>query len=235
MWLDISDPLDPTLMWNEGPRKDKGRVKDKDSLRLVEILSIKAGRSTPALQRTGTSANAARYMSFDGEEGTRCLDVEYVSPAAQDFFFKKFHELFQAYAVTQKEKLKGDSVTVRVAGIVDGGAPAVAAKSPTPAPSAAAAAAAAAARGTGGAGGVGGMGSGVGSVGAGAARFPQQGALGAGTPHATQHPAHRGQLYGPGSVGGMHTPYGPYGPAAMASPAAMAAARAMYQHQGPQM
>ena len=212
-------------MWNEGPRKDKSRVKDKDSLRLVEILSIKAGRSTPALQRTGTSANAARYMSFDGEEGTRCLDVEYVSPAAQDFFFKKFHELFQAYAVTQKEKLKGDSVTVRVAGIVDGGAPAVAVKSPTPAPSAAAAA-----RGTGSAAGVGG----VGGVGAGAARFPQ-GALGAGTPHASQHPSHRGPLYGPGSVGGMHTPYGPYGPAAMASPAAMAAARAMYQHQGPQL
>ncbi len=141
MWLDISNPLDPTLVWAEGARKDVRRVKEKDRLRLVEILSIKGGRSTPALQRTGSDALAARYMSFDGEEGTRCLDVEYVSAAAQEFFFKKFHELFQAYAVTQREKLKGDSVTVRVAGIVDGGAPATAAKSPASAASAAAAAA----------------------------------------------------------------------------------------------
>ena len=237
MWLDISNPLDPTLVWAEGARKDVRRVKEKDRLRLVEILSIKGGRSTPALQRTGSDALAARYMSFDGEEGTRCLDVEYVSAAAQEFFFKKFHELFQAYAVTQREKLKGDSVTVRVAGIVDGGAPATAVKSPAA-----------------GGGGSGGGGAATPAAQGSAAARQQQlaqqqqqqqqlaqqhlhqqqlAAARVGTPYMGPHHPHA--LY-PGALGGgggMHTPYGYGAPSpAMAAVVTAAQQRALYQQQG---
>jgi len=80
-------------------------------------------------ERSGTDANAAKYISFSCEG--RTLDIELSTAEAAAFVFKKFADLFQAYATAQIEKLKGEAVTIRVAAIVDGGAsskPAPAAK-----------------------------------------------------------------------------------------------------------
>lgn len=125
--MDITAPSDPVLMWADSPtRVDPSEVKDKDKMRLVEIADIKAGRATDVLQRSGNAADAAKYMSFTHAETKRTLDVEFPSAEAAEWAFKKVNQLFNAYFTTQQEKLKDDSVTVRVVGIVDGGA------SPTP-------------------------------------------------------------------------------------------------------
>ncbi len=81
-------------------------------------------------ERSGTDANAAKYISFSCEG--RTLDIELSTAEAAAFVFKKFADLFQAYATAQIEKLKGEAVTIRVAAIVDGGA----SSKPAPAPAA---------------------------------------------------------------------------------------------------
>jgi hypothetical protein len=121
LWLDISDAGDPILVWQEGEARNPGRVKDKDKLRLIDILDIRAGRVGPVLERSGKEDDATRYISFSGE--ARTLDIELPTPECRDFIFKKFADLFQAYATAQLEHLTGDNITMRVAAIVDGGAP----------------------------------------------------------------------------------------------------------------
>jgi len=73
------------------------------------------------LQRSGRDEDAGRYISFCSEG--RTLDVELPTPEAREFVFKKFADLFQAYATAQIERLQGDAANLRVAAIVDGGAP----------------------------------------------------------------------------------------------------------------
>lgn len=120
LWLDITDAGHPVLVWQEGDRKDYGKVKDKDRLPLIEIIDIKAGQVSPVFMRSGTKADQDKYMTFAAEE--RTLDVEAVSTEARDWMFKKFADLFQAYATAQMEGLKGDDITLRVADIIDNGA-----------------------------------------------------------------------------------------------------------------
>jgi len=120
LWMDISTPADPIVCWQEGAFADPGRVKEKDRLRLIDILDIKAGRMSPILTRSGTEANAGRYMTFSADP--RGLDAELGSVEMRDFVFKKFADLFSAYATAQIEKLKGDAITLRVLGIMDNGA-----------------------------------------------------------------------------------------------------------------
>lgn len=120
LWLDVSSPSDPILVWHEGDSRQPGRVKEKDRLRLIDIVDIRAGRVGAVLMRSGTEEEAGKYISFSGE--TRTLDMELPSVEARDFVFKKFADMFQAYATAQIEKLNGDAVTLRVAAIVDGGA-----------------------------------------------------------------------------------------------------------------
>ena len=137
--MDISVPSDPVLMWSDSPtRVDPSLVDEKNKMRLVEIADIKAGASTEVFKRSGSAAEAGKYMSFTHAETKRTLDVEFPCPEAAEWAFKKVNLLFNAYFCTQQEKLKEDAVTVRVVGIVDGGA------SPTPATPAAKAKAAAA-------------------------------------------------------------------------------------------
>jgi hypothetical protein len=104
----------------DAPNKQVGIVKDKDRIRLVEILNIMAGKQGEVFARSGKDEHAGRYMTFQCEG--RTLDCEFPTPEAATFVFKKFAELFQAYATAQTEKLKGEAVTIRVAAIVDGGA-----------------------------------------------------------------------------------------------------------------
>lgn len=120
LWMDISNPSDPTLVWQEGEVQNIAKVKDKDRMRLIDILDIRAGRVGPVLERSGKEDDASRYISFSGEN--RTLDVELPTPEAREFVFKKFADLFQAYATAQLEKLSNDAITMRVAAIVDGGA-----------------------------------------------------------------------------------------------------------------
>jgi hypothetical protein len=123
LWMDISTPADPVLLWADSPvRLDPSEVKDDCKMKLVEIADIKAGRATDVLQRSGSAAEAAKYMSFTHAETKRTLDVEFPSAEAAEWAFKKVNLLFNAYYTTQQEKLKDDSITVRVVGIVDGGA-----------------------------------------------------------------------------------------------------------------
>lgn len=124
MFLDISNASDPTLMWHEGDFKEKDKVKAKDCLRLIDIADIRAGRSGAVLQRSGVEENAGRYICFcsSGEKDGRTLDIELPSNEARDFLFRKFADLFQAYATAAIEKRTGDSANLRVAAIVDGGA-----------------------------------------------------------------------------------------------------------------
>jgi hypothetical protein len=76
------------------------------------------------LQRSGVEEHAGRYISFcsSGEKDGRTLDVELSSNEARDFLFRKFADLFQAYATAAIEKRTGDAANLRVAAIVDGGA-----------------------------------------------------------------------------------------------------------------
>ena len=124
MFLDISNASDPTLMWHEGDFKEKDKVKAKDCLRLIDIADIRAGRSGAVLQRSGVEEHAGRYICFcsSGEKDGRTLDVELPSNEARDFLFRKFADLFQAYATAAIEKRTGDAANLRVAAIVDGGA-----------------------------------------------------------------------------------------------------------------
>ena len=121
--MDISAPSDPVLMWSDSPtRVDPSLVDEKNKMRLVEIADIKAGANTEVFKRSGSTAEAGKYMSFTHAETKRTLDVEFSCPEAAEFAFKKVNLLFNAYFCTQQEKLKDDAVTVRVVGIVDGGA-----------------------------------------------------------------------------------------------------------------
>jgi len=124
MFLDISNASDPTLMWHEGDFKEKDKVKAKDCLRLIDIADIRAGRSGAVLQRSGVEENAGRYICFcsSGDKDGRTLDIELPSNEARDFLFRKFADLFQAYATAAIEKRTGDAANLRVAAIVDGGA-----------------------------------------------------------------------------------------------------------------
>lgn len=117
LWLDVSEPASPVLVWHEGDTQAPARVKDKDRLSLVEIVDIRAGRQGDVLKRSGREEDADKYMTFAGE--ARTLDIEAPSGAARDWLFKKFADLFQAYATAQQEGLGGDAITGRVADIMD--------------------------------------------------------------------------------------------------------------------
>ena len=120
LWLDISNPTDPTLMWQEGDFVSPERVKEKDRLRLVDIEDVRSGRSTDVLKKSGRDADESKYVSLSFVDGSRTLDMEMPTPEARDWLFKKFAELFQAYATAQTEDLSGDAITLRVADILDG-------------------------------------------------------------------------------------------------------------------
>ena len=107
MWLDISIPTDPVIMWGDG---------DERRMRLVEIIDISAGRSALCCS---ARADAGQCITFRAEG--RSLVVELPCAEAAEFAFKKVNLLLRAYQVTQLEGLQGESVTVRVVGIVDGG------------------------------------------------------------------------------------------------------------------
>ena len=128
MWLDISDPKTPVLVWQDGDRRDPDRVKSKDRMPLVEIVDIRAGQASEVLERSGKSANAELYMVFAGEN--RSLDVETPTPEARDWLFRKFADLFQAYSIAQQEGLSGDRLTIRVMKLMDSGAPVKAGAAP---------------------------------------------------------------------------------------------------------
>jgi hypothetical protein len=124
MWLDISNPTDPIVMWADADSRAsavaRGGSKEKDQLRLIEIIDIRAGRVGNVFMRSGNDADAPLYISFSAE--ARTLDAEFVTPETRDFVFRKFADLFQAYATAQMEKLRDESITLRVAGIMDAGA-----------------------------------------------------------------------------------------------------------------
>lgn len=113
----MSEPASPVLVWHEGDVQAPGRVKDKDRLSLVEIVDIRAGRQGDVLKRSGREEDADKYMTFAGE--ARTLDIEAPSGAARDWLFKKFADLFQAYATAQQEGHTGDAISARVADIMD--------------------------------------------------------------------------------------------------------------------
>ena len=46
LWLDISEPSDPILVWGDSATKQSGNEKDKNRIRLVEIVNIVAGALT---------------------------------------------------------------------------------------------------------------------------------------------------------------------------------------------
>lgn len=119
MWLDISEPSKPTLVWHEGNVIDPNKVKEKDRLRLIEIIDIKAGREGPNLKRTGTEENATKYICFNCEGG-RTLDIELPTAGCRDWLFRKFADLFQAYANAQQSHLVGDDITDAVQVYIDG-------------------------------------------------------------------------------------------------------------------
>jgi hypothetical protein len=123
MWLDITSPGEPVLVWQEGEQRNPVKIKEKDRLPLIEIEDIKAGQVSAILQRSGSKNDSDKYMSFTAEN--RTLDIEAPTPEGRDFLFKKFADLFQAYATAQREKLAGDDITLRVADIMDNGADAV--------------------------------------------------------------------------------------------------------------
>jgi hypothetical protein len=58
LWLDISEPSDPILVWGDSTTKQNGNEKDKNRIRLVEIVNIVAGAATPA---TRARAGDARW------------------------------------------------------------------------------------------------------------------------------------------------------------------------------
>jgi hypothetical protein len=118
MWLDISDPDKPTLVWHEGNARDPAKVKEKDRLPLIDIIDIKAGRVSPNLQRSGNEKDAGRYMSFNADG--RTFDIELPTPECRDWLFKKFADLFQAYANAKMSGLVGDQVTELVLAQIDG-------------------------------------------------------------------------------------------------------------------
>ena len=105
---------------------DRARVKDKDRLALIDILDIKAGQASAPLRRSGRPQHAERYLSFTAEE--RTFDVEAPSAEGRDWLFKKFADLFQAYATAKIEGQQGDNITLRVSELMDGGKKAAAAE-----------------------------------------------------------------------------------------------------------
>lgn len=117
LWLDVSDPGRPTLVWHDGDAQAPGRVKSKDRLPLVDILDIRAGRQGDVLKRSGRDEDAGKYMTFASEG--RTLDIEAPSGEGRDWLFKKFADLFQAYATAQQEGLSGDEITTRVMTLMD--------------------------------------------------------------------------------------------------------------------
>lgn len=136
MWLDISDPDVPVLCWADtdhvpvgpggstaptGTGKGAGggvAVKDKDRIELREIIDIKAGCVSAPLQRTGSKAKEDLYFSFSADK--RTLDVEVISKECRDWLFRKFADLFQAYAKAQTEGRHGAGKTLRVLELMDG-------------------------------------------------------------------------------------------------------------------
>ncbi len=117
MWLDIGDPNAPELVWQDGDVLDRARIKDKDRLSLIDISDIKAGQVSAPLRRSGKAAHAERYLSFTAEG--RTLDVEAPSAEGRDWVFKKFADLFQAYATAKIEGRQGDAITLRVSELMD--------------------------------------------------------------------------------------------------------------------
>ena len=125
MWLDIGDPNTPVLVWQDGDVLDRARVKDKDRMSLIDIIDIKAGQVSAPLRRSGRVQHADKYLSFTADD--RTFDVEAATVEGRDWLFKKFADLFQAYATAKIEGRQGDSATLRVSELMDGGAAAAAA------------------------------------------------------------------------------------------------------------
>ena len=117
LWLDVTTPSDPLLVWHDGDAQLRGRVKDKDQLRIVDIGDVKRGRMSEVLARSGREEAAGRYMSFTGP--SRTLDVEMPTEEALTWLFDKFIALFHAYAAAHTEQLVGEDITNRVLEIVD--------------------------------------------------------------------------------------------------------------------
>ena len=114
MWLDIGDPNTPVLVWQDGDVLDRARVKDKDRMSLIDIIDIKAGQVSAPLRRSGRVQHADKYLSFTADD--RTFDVETATVEGRDWLFKKFADLFQAYATAKIEGRQGDSATLRVSG-----------------------------------------------------------------------------------------------------------------------
>lgn len=117
MWLDIGDPNMPVLVWQDGDVLDRARVKDKDRMALIDIIDIKAGQVSAPLRRSGRARDAEKYLSFTAED--RTFDVEAPTIEGRDWLFKKFADLFQAYATAKIEGRQGDSATLRVSELMD--------------------------------------------------------------------------------------------------------------------
>jgi hypothetical protein len=134
MWLDISVPHKPELVWQDGDRRDPDRIKEKSRLPLTSIVDIRAGQASDVLERSGKVHDADKYMVFANDSGGS-LDVEAPTAEGRDWLFRRFADLFQAYAIAQKERLEGDKITLRVMALMDAGVrvDASAAAQPTPA------------------------------------------------------------------------------------------------------
>ena len=118
LWMDVvTDPANPVLVWHEGDTKDYSKIAPKNRMPLIEIIDIRAGMVGAVFERSGKQEDADKYMCFAGEQ--RTLDIELQSMEARDWIFKKFSDLFQAYATCQKEKLEGNAITMRVLALMD--------------------------------------------------------------------------------------------------------------------
>ena len=96
VWLDVSRPECPVLMWQAGEVKGAGGVKATSRVGLAEVVDMKAGLASNVLRRSGRREDADRYLVFDWY--TRTLDLEVPSEARRDWLCIKFQDLFKAYA-----------------------------------------------------------------------------------------------------------------------------------------
>jgi len=116
VWLDVSDPRSPSLMWGL-PRRGRKPASARQ-VRLLRIESINKGMGSERLRRSGSAERQDCYFTVAGRDSTS-LDVEFPSPAAREAFFDGFYAMLAAFGEAYSGDFADDAIVPHVIRKVD--------------------------------------------------------------------------------------------------------------------
>jgi hypothetical protein len=109
VWLDMSNPKQPHLRWNDGDAIDVDYAK---SVNVFKVKSIATGLGTDKARSKARPEDAPRIACLlygvthsDGSEDIESLDFLFESQALRDWFFAGFNAFLAAFAAALQQKV----------------------------------------------------------------------------------------------------------------------------------